>query len=332
MALAATTLLLAGCEDVLGKKLRAWWFSTAEDRTASSSAIARVCNDVRGTFSLATPAAQGRSFDIWSTFLAADVRQQRDNPWQTLTIGGNPDTVLELTYARPAKSAAPPGDKSVPAYIRYALETPQSQPIEKKSATVQRGVHYECKRGWLKGIAQSASIQREHGGDLTGRSEERTARVFSLWAETGAGIPYWFDTTILSARWVAVSPSSAGVAGPSRPMSALEKQEFDLTYGKGSAKDRAAGTSARAAAPISDAPYDVTKEIRAHIDRNASLESIRFEDKRYVVTLRVESRGALLRTLENLRDDRDMQDIQEHGVVSGGTRPDIATISLRVVR
>lgn len=309
--LLVTTLLIAACGDSKRGAARA-------DPAGSTP---RDCIDVRGSYSLATASDAGDHFELASTFLAIDAPRSADKPWQTLGIDGNADTALVLTFARPYRGAAPPGDKSVPAYIRQAMETPATQTVEKHTATVQRGVHYECKGGWLVG-PPGASVRREADGDLVGRLEIRQARVIPLWAETGAGIPYWFDTTVRQSRWSAVGASAIGRAAP-RTMSRLEKQEHDLEYGT------AGGATAGRAA--SDAPYDVNKALLALVDRDAIVEKISQEGGRYVVTLRVESRGQVSRTIENLRADAHTQDVQDHGLISGGNQRDIATISLRIV-
>ena len=84
-------------------------------------------------------------------------------------------------------------------------------------------------------------------------------------------------------------------------------------------------------APRGNQPYDAQKEIRALVDRDAVVENISRDGGRYLLTLRVQSRGQVLRTLDNLRGNAWMQDVQDHGVVPGGNRHDIATISLRIV-
>lgn len=315
--LMATALLLTACGDK----------NDAGARADPTGKTPRDCADVRGSYSLAPADDSGGQFHLSATFLGASVPRTAGEPWQTISVDGNADTMLQLTFARPQPkrdSRQPPGDKSLPAYIRQAMETPFSQPVEKHSASVQRGVHYECKRGWLIGIGpQAASVQREAGGDLVGRLEVREARVFSVWAETGAGIPYWFDTKTRTSRWSVLNSVAVG-RGETRAMSRFQKQEHDLEYGVSSA-------GAPRAKATSDAPYDANKALRALVDRDAIVEKISHEGGRYVITLRVESRGQVSRTLENLRADAYMQDVQDHGVITSGNGRDIATISARIV-
>lgn len=336
IALIATAFLLTGCDDPITTVRNvishvAKFLSRGDQKTVAAPSP-KDCPDVQGSFSLMANDVPRGQFDLLSTYMSGGVRHAQGNPWQNVSIEGNAAKELKLTFARPGQRDPKKADASVPAYIRYALETPYNQPVDKQTVVVRPGEHYDCKRGWLVPTRgqPGAHIRRDPGGDLEGRLEERTARVFSLWAETGAGIPYWFDSRTRSARWAAVSSLSVGMSAPSsppsRPAGGVARQEWDLTYGNGGSAARPSSVASRG-----DRPYDLQKEIRALVDRDAIVEKINHEGGRYVLTLRVESRGQVLRTLENLRADAYMQDVQDHGVITGGNRRDMAVISMRVV-
>ena len=67
-----------------------------------------------------------------------------------------------------------------------------------------------------------------------------------------------------------------------------------------------------------------------HVDSNATLEDMRLESDRYVLTLRVTARGQVTRTMESLNSDTAFADIQDHGIISSSGQKDLATISLKV--
>ena len=337
VALIATAFLLTGCDDpitaVRSMMTQAAKFLSYRDRHDTAASSPKNCPDVQGHFSLMANDLPGGQFDLQSTFLGGGARDTHDNPWRSVSIDGNAAKELKLTFVRPGRHDTRKADSSsVPAYIRYALETQHDLPVEQRSVVVRPGEHYDCKSGWLVPTRgqPGARIRRDASGDLEGQLVERTARVISLWAETGAGIPYWFDSTTRSARWVAVGAPSVAVSPssdlPPRPSGGVARQEWDLTYGGGPGPAKPVPVT-----PRSDQSYDARKAIRALADRDAVVEKISYEGGRYVVTLRVQSRGQVLRTLDNLRGDAWMQDVQDHGVVSGGSRPDVATISMRVV-
>jgi hypothetical protein len=328
-------VLLAGCGDPIDT------FRSAKAKLSGASASgggprmptvdAKACPDVQGTYSLEAPVSPGGQFDLLSTLLGGGLSHRADNPWRGVVIDGNSASMLTLTFARPGKRDNSTGDPSLPAYIRYALETPQNRPVERDTIKLQAGVHYDCKRGWLvpTGGRDGPWVRRAVGGDLEGHLVERTARVIPLWAETGAGIPYWFDSSTRTARWAFTSSTYGGMAAPNSPpprtADRIARQEWELTHG--------AGASA-ASGDRGDRPYHTHKEIRALVDRDAAVEKIDYDGKRYVVTLRVESRGQVSRTLENLRADSYMLDVQEHDTVEVGTGRSgvrIATISMRIV-
>lgn len=339
IALIALTLLLAGCDDpmatvrsVISQVAK---FLSGESRQATNR-TPKGCPDVQGSFAVMTPTSAGGQYDLLSTFLGRGVHHSSGNRWRSVTIEGDASKALQLTYARPEQrdlKKQSPNGASLPAYIRYALETPHGVLIERYTTVLRPDVNYGCKNGWLTAEKGNSSIRirRDAAGNLEGQMTDRTARVIPLWAETGAGIPYWFDSKTHTVRWAAMSPAAAMASGsppvtgsspPSRPSGGIARQEWDLTYG---------GAGVAPSTPRADKPYDAQKEIRALVDRNAKVESIRSEAGRYVLNLRVESRGPVTRTIENLRMDARLRDVQDHGVISGGSRPDIATISVQVV-
>ena len=66
-----------------------------------------------------------------------------------------------------------------------------------------------------------------------------------------------------------------------------------------------------------------------HIDSNATLDDVRREDDRYVLTPRVTARGQVTRTMESLTEDAAFVDVQNHGIVTSVGQMDVATISLK---
>ncbi len=296
--------------------------TSSSSKGALSASAPRDCPDVRGSYSAIDPEKSNTSFTLSETMLGNTLPRQWNNPWRVMTISGNADTALTVTFTRPTKSAAPPGDKSVPAYIRQALENPADTPLEKHTVNMTRGAQYECNNGWLASLTSEhrTSLRRGEDGELVASRAVKRARVLSLWAETGAGIPYWYDTETQSARWAATSDSAAYTATlPPRLVNKFEKQARDLEYGPGGRE-------------VSDKPYDVDKELRAMIDRDAIVEAIRYEGGRYTLVLRVESRGQVSRTLENLRANPDVKDAEDLGVVSSAKQRDVAMISVRISR
>ncbi len=325
----ATSVLLGGCDDAL-KTVRGWFGGSKPSTLPSATAAPRDCPDLRGNFSLTAPASPQGQFDLLHTPLGGGVGQAIGKPWQSVSIDGNADVALVVTYSREADRdavAKQRNDGKVPAYIQRALETSYNQPYERKTATIQRDLHYGCKNGWLVSTARGGtySVRRDGAGDLEGRLTVREARVISLWAETGAGIPYWFDDKTRHARWAAVRP---GAAAP-ETLTGLAKQEYDLTYGKNSPAVAKAAAANGAIPPRTS--WDASAAIRELVDRSATVEKIAIDGGRYVLTLRVESAGPVSRTIENLHGSAHFQDVQDHGIVSGGNKPSLATISMRAV-
>ena len=299
------------------------------------------CPDIQGVYSLRAQDVPGGQFSLPGTFLGREILPMAHNPWLAVKIEGTPGSVLTVTYLRAAQSdSVKLGAKSTPAYVKYAMEVTADRvgSLDKQTATLARGAHYECRDGWLAAPNEHLGlrVRRNAEGDLEGYLTERTPRVISLWAETGAGIPYWIDSKRRNATWP--SASLARVTGreidpqpdfvPPRPPGGVARQEWDLTYGGGIAG--ASGGITRGDSPR-EQTFDPQRAIRSLVDRDATVERIRVEADRYVLTLRVESRGQVTRTLENLRGDTHLQDVQDHGAVSDGKATAVAMISMRVV-
>jgi len=350
LAMFAASALLAGCDDPV-KTVRGW-FGGSPAVVASPNGTPRDCPDLRGNYSLTTPVNPVGQFDLVGTFLGGGIGQVPGNPWQTVSIEGNADAALQLTYSRTAASGGkadsarrdgPARDKQLPAYIQFALETDYSKPLDRKTVSVTRGAHYECKNGRLLAVGSGTTRFWRDGADLAAELTVRTARVFSLWAETGAGIPYWFDDKTRLARYPSQRAADAAAAAKV-PLPALAREEYEQTYGKPAAAAAAEAAAAAAAAAALPAPgsvpqptpraappaYDINAEVRALVDRNATVENIAFDNGRYVLTLRVESSAPVGRTIENLRGNVFIEDVQDHGTISGGNRAALATLSMRI--
>ena len=67
-----------------------------------------------------------------------------------------------------------------------------------------------------------------------------------------------------------------------------------------------------------------------HVDSNATLEDVRLEDDRYLLSLRVTARGQVTRTIERLSDNAAFADIHDQGIISSSGQNDLATISLKL--
>jgi len=77
-------------------------------------------------------------------------------------------------------------------------------------------------------------------------------------------------------------------------------------------------------------PADMRTMVARHIDSNATLEDVRREDDRYVLTLRVTARGQVTRTMESLSEDATFADVQDHGIITSAGQKNVATISLKL--
>lgn len=327
--------LLSGCENrgEAGRGQR-----TNGDHAASSAdpqnwrgRQAKDCPDLTGRYELSATKVDGGNYDLLSTFLGAGVHHAAGHPWRAVAIEGDTATQLQLKFERLAVPQSKAGNGKSGSLPGLAGSAPGGTSVVDEHVVVLRyGTNYRCKRGWLVAVNPDLSTPsiRRSGAGLEGELIERTQRVIPLWAETGAGIPYWIKDTPYSVFWATAPRLTAATADgvPPRPTERLAQQEWDLTYGSGLG-------SPPQRKPMSPAGGigDVQAFLRGFVDRNAEVESIRSEGVRYVVVLRVESRGAVTRTVENLRADPHVQDVVDHGVVSGGSRPDTAMISLRVV-
>ena len=170
---------------------------------------------------------------------------------------------------------------------------------------------------------QTARFRRDSKGGLVARANVREPRVISVWAETDAGIPYWLDINNYWARWRPVyDASDSGDLTKINPatLRKIARQAYELENGVSSA----ATVPAKPAAPFAMRPA-----VKRHIDSNATLEDVRSEDNRYVLTLRMTARGQVTRTIESLSEDSAFTDVQDYGVIASGGQNDIATISLR---
>ncbi len=290
------------------------------------------CPDLTGTYAYA-PNGNGSAFGIRSTVLGDGVKEEYNAPWRTISIAGDINVALTITVTRPSM---PTGG-------------PASAPVT-RSNTLLHGTQYTCKDGWLVGMPRDMSIlrsgrqeavefQRDTSGGLVARAHIREFRVFSLWAETGAGIPYWSDMRTYWARWdsgTMLSPTvAAGRATRDelQKMSRLERQIYERETGieGSSAGNRPAATTA------SDTREHARrldfKEVKAlverRIDRNASLEDFRHDGMRYLVKLRVNARGQVTRTLENFNEEAEFVDVRDDTKVGDGQSEQIATISFR---
>ena len=218
-----------------------------------------------------------------------------------------------------------------------------------QSVTASHGNAYTCDGGWLAGMQQdlrvttphhnthgnvgptyrsgtmgpqTARVRRDSEGGLVARANVRVPRVFSLWAETGAGLPYWFDTNTYWARWRPVNDTVEQSKINPATLSKITRQEYEMENGVGA-------YGAPPASPKPAAPTDMRAAVARHVDSNATLEDVRRENDRYVITLRVTARGQVTRTMENLSEDTAFADIQDHGIIASGNQKDLATISLK---
>ena len=76
-------------------------------------------------------------------------------------------------------------------------------------------------------------------------------------------------------------------------------------------------------------PADVRTMVVRHIDSNATLDDVRREDDRYVLTPRATARGQVTRTMESLTEGAALVDVQDYGIVTSVGQMDVATTSLK---
>ena len=102
------------------------------------------------------------------------------------------------------------------------------------------------------------------------------------------------------------------------------------SYAAATANGKSPNLSASAVPPVPLlTPADVRTMVVRHIDSNATLDDVRREDDRYVLTPRVTARGQVTRTMETLTEDAAFVDVQEHGIVTHVGQMDLATIDLK---
>ncbi len=206
------------------------------------------CSDLQGTYLFEASLADydGMTFSVLSSFLGAGVSQAQNAPLRTFMIEGDADTQLTATFTSSSSNrTTDPGNTS-----------------RRQTITVKRGVDYTCDGGWLVGVfkqdlqvtypkhhhydsrnvdyrhgsmgPQLVRLQGDAGGGLVGLTSVRTTRVLSLWAETGAGIPYWFDTDTVWTHWVPTALETGAmpgdVANPAK-MGRMERQNYELENG-----------------------------------------------------------------------------------------------------
>ena len=309
------------------------------------------CSDLRGTyvFDEIHRDYDATTFSVLSTFLGAGVTQVYNAPLLSFTIDGDAETMLTVTFIR----------------ARSALTTDLGSAPERQSVTAKRGVAYTCDGGWLVGRVeqdlrvsfpkhnnydykvvdyrqssmgpQIVRLRRDVEGGLVGRTNVLEALIFTTWAETGAGIPYWFEINTYWTRWMATAPTPVPTPNDVialEKLQRIERQVYEQENGVGSYAAAANGKSpnvSTSAAPLSHSPTpgDMRTMVARHIDRNATLEDVRREDDRYVLTLRVTARGQVTRTMESLREDAVFADVQDHGIIESAGQKDLATISLK---
>ena len=293
------------------------------ERVATQS---KQCPDISGNYTVEND-ADDSAFGSESTFIGRNVAHDAKWPWQSVAISGDATVSLTLTYSRP----------------RPALSGVPMSPDTKK-ATLLHGTHYTCEDGWLvtpkaelsiRTVSQNAvhrdvqyrgarsvadttmHFRRDVNGGLVARVQVRDYRVLSVWAETGAGIPYWSDTRTHWAHWPSARMLSATVmAGKATraeiaQMSRLERESYERENDGGSS--------------MNDAQFQAL--VRQMIDAGATFVSMRSEMRGYSIAIRVSARGQATRTLENFRESGAFMNVKDHGSVISTGQTEIATIS-----
>ena len=176
---------------------------------------------------------------------------------------------------------------------------------------------------------QMVRLRRDIEGYLVGRTNLREALIFTTWAETSAGIPYGFEINTYWTHWVATEPTPVPVPVPvpndviaPEKLRSIERQVYEQENG--------VGPYAAAAASAKSPAVPASSTLARHIDSSATLEDVRRENDRYVLTLRVTARGQVTRTIENLRVGAKFNDVQDHGIIASGNQKDFATLSLKL--
>jgi hypothetical protein len=204
------------------------------------------CPDISGHYTIEND-ADDSAFGSESTFIGRNLARDVTWPWQSVAISGDTPVSLTLTYSRtrPALSGVP-------------------MPPDTRKATLLHGTHYTCEDGWLvtpkadlsiRTVSQNAihrdvqyrgarhaadttmHFRRDVNGGLVARVQVRDYRVLSVWAETGAGIPYWSDVRTHWAHWPSARMRSATIMAGNATraevaqMSRLEREEYERENG-----------------------------------------------------------------------------------------------------
>ncbi len=198
--------------------------------------IGNGCPDLRGTYEFKEPNREhGTTFTVLSSFLGAGVKDDFYVPLRSFTVEGDAEAMLTVTFARQPKDGT----------------TDWKGFSETQKVMSKRGVAYSCDGGWLVGMhkqellvkqprpaswgPQIVSLSRDMDGDLVGRTKVRQKLVISVWAETGAGIPYGFETITYWTHWTPTgskvsTPLPRDVIAPEK-LKRIESQEHELEYG-----------------------------------------------------------------------------------------------------
>lgn len=206
IAAVAVLMVIAGCgNDSLASRYPADWPKL--ERVATKG---RQCPDISGNYVFEN-GADDSAFGNDSTFIGRNVKSDSKWPWESVAISGDAAVSISLTYSRP----------------RATLSGLPMSP-DTTNVTLLHGTHYTCDEGWLVAQKQEMSIRRlnqnvvhrdveyrgvrrvadtsthfrrDTNGGLVARADVRDYRVLSIWAETGAGIPYWSDVRTHWAHW-----------------------------------------------------------------------------------------------------------------------------------
>ena len=343
-------LLLSACGGSGGKYPVDW-------PPLANKLSAHGCSDLRGTyvFDEIHRDYDATTFSVLSTFLGAGVTQVYNAPLLSFTITGDAETMLTITFTR-APSVPATGSGNAPERqtvtakrgVAYTCDDGWLVGMAKQDlrVTYPKHINYDYKvvDYRLSSMGpQIVRLRRDIEGGIVGRTNVREALIFTTWAETGAGIPYGFEINTYWTHWVATVPTPLpmlnDVIAPEK-LRRIERQAYEQENGVGSyaaaaANGKSANVSVSASAPatipsVAQSPLDVRTMVARHIDSNATLEDVRSEGDRYVLTLRVTARGQVTRSIESLSADAAFADVQDHGIIASSNQKDIATISLKL--
>lgn len=259
---------------------------------------------MRGIYELDSMQHEIPAFDIRSTFIGSGIDEKDGTQWGTITVAGDTVTTLAITFqgARPS-----PDDGSL------RLVT--------KRVSVQRGAEYRCDVGEVVGkpqqmfvrsvkltynrgderyglrskSLQTTRLRRASEGSMAARFDVREARVFSLWSEIGAGIPYWIDVTPYWARWDTYDDVSGTKTMSPQVMAGIQREEYEKQNGAGAPALVAPNVSTSidaAGKPTDSAPLEVpTRSVTDHdlqtfvqnMSEGASLEGVTRQRERIMV-------------------------------------------------